>query len=221
LQGRRDLNPQPLVLETSALPIELRPSANRYHSTSDQTRVFERRSTVEPVHATSATPDPRTYSESAPKLARTSQDTHPERRWIRLGTPVDTHPERRRNSLGTPVKGPLGAPPGADPDSSEHHYGGQADQTSQASFGGDPSTPAQRSGHHCCGLRQRAKCATNGAVLFKLGPARGTASEVASEGQVNHRSSIGGTNEAATVPSAFTGHTQGFVGLALANRRAG
>ncbi|CAG7598582.1 hypothetical protein SBRY_10172 [Actinacidiphila bryophytorum] len=24
-QGRRDLNPQPLVLETSALPIELRP----------------------------------------------------------------------------------------------------------------------------------------------------------------------------------------------------
>ena len=25
-QGRRDLNPQPLVLETSALPIELHPS---------------------------------------------------------------------------------------------------------------------------------------------------------------------------------------------------
>ena len=52
LQGRRDLNPQPLVLETSALPIELRPSAT-CNENQDEPRTL-----VEPVHATSAISDP-------------------------------------------------------------------------------------------------------------------------------------------------------------------
>ena len=165
LQGRRDLNPQPLVLETSALPIELRPSAT-CNENQDEPRTL-----VEPVHATSAISDPVLVSRVQSLAASFA------------AAQVQSGPTPCRDADSTEDYQGGGQP---------HEAGFSVLRVPAEPQSASIRTGERRSN---VGRGESAQCSANRSMLVELGPTVPTRPEVASQREIRHRVAVGGGDQ--------------------------